>query len=74
MPSTGNLIGYQRLRWLGKVRRMTGDRLPLRTLFGRIGGRAPRGRPPKTWIEYVRENLVHLSELHGVSGTYVKWS
>jgi hypothetical protein len=23
-----------------------------------IGGRAPRGRPPKTWIEYVREDLV----------------
>jgi hypothetical protein len=40
---------------------MTDDRLPLRTLFGRIGGRAPRGRPPKTWIEYVREDLVHLS-------------
>jgi hypothetical protein len=22
--------------------------------------------PPKTWIEYVREDLVHLLELHGV--------
>jgi hypothetical protein len=52
---------------------MTDDRLPLRTLFGRIGGRAPRGRPPKTWIEYVREDLVQLSELHGLFGRYMKW-
>ncbi len=65
MTSIGNLFSYHRLRWLGKVCRMTEDRLPLRTLFGRIGGRAPRGRPPTTWIEYVREDLVHLSELHG---------
>jgi hypothetical protein len=50
---------------------MTDDRLPLRTAV--IGGRAPRGRPPKTWIEYVREDLVHLSELHGVFGTYMNW-
>ncbi len=67
------LITYHRLRWLGKVCRMTDDRLPLRTFFGRIGGRAPRGRPPKTWIEYVREDLVQLSELHGVFGTYMDW-
>jgi hypothetical protein len=73
MPSIGNLVSYHRLRWLGKVCRMTDDRLPLRTLFGRIGGRAPRGRPPKTWIEYVREDLVQLSELHGVFGTYMNW-
>jgi hypothetical protein len=32
---------------------MTDDRLPLRTLFGRIGGRALRGRPLKTWIDPV---------------------
>jgi hypothetical protein len=38
-----------------------------------VMGRAPRGRPPKTWIEYVREDLVHLSELHGVFGTYMNW-
>jgi hypothetical protein len=44
---------------------MTDDRLPLRAVFGRIGGRPPRGRPPKTWINYVREDFVHLSGLHG---------
>jgi hypothetical protein len=28
---------------------------------------------PKTWIEYAREDLLHLSELHEVFGTYVNW-
>jgi hypothetical protein len=52
---------------------MNDDRLPLRTLFGRLGGRTPRGRPPKIWIENVREDLLHLSGLHGVFGTYINW-
>jgi hypothetical protein len=42
---SSEIISYHRLRWLGKVCRMTGDRLPLSTLFGRIGGRVPRGLP-----------------------------
>jgi hypothetical protein len=29
--------------------------------------------PPKTWREYVREGLLHLSELHGVFGAYSNW-
>ena len=73
VPSIKNLIAYHRLRWLGKVCRMNDDRLPVKTLFGRIGGRGPRGRPPKTWIEYTRDDLLHLSELHGVAGTFMNW-
>ncbi len=48
-------------------------RLPVKTLFGRIGGRAPRGCPHKTSIEYVRDDLACLSVLHGVRGTYINW-
>ncbi len=73
MPSIWSLISYHRLRWLGKACKMTDDRLPLKTLFRRIGGCAPRGRPPKTWIECVREDLVQFSKLHGVFGTYMNW-
>jgi hypothetical protein len=47
------------------------DRLPVRTLFGRVGGRGPRGCPHKTWIEYTRDDMARLSELHGVRGTYI---
>jgi hypothetical protein len=46
MPSIQNLINYHRLQWLGKVCRMSDDRLLLKILFGRICGRTPRGRPP----------------------------
>jgi hypothetical protein len=48
--------------------RMNDDRLPLRTLFGRIGGRIPWGRPHKTWIQYAREDLRYLSECTGCLG------
>jgi len=73
MPSIENLITYHRLRWLGKVCRMSHDRLPVRTLFGRISGHGPRGRPHKTWIEFTRDDLTRLSELQGVRGTYINW-
>ncbi len=73
VPSIGNLITYHRLRWLGKVCRMNPDRLPVKTLFRRINGRGPRGRPHKTWIEYTRDDLIRLSELLGVRGTYINW-
>ncbi len=68
MPSFENLITYHRLRWLGKVYRMSHDRLLVRTLFGRISGHGPRGRPHKTWIEFTRDDLTRLSELQGVRG------
>jgi hypothetical protein len=31
------------------------------------------GRPPKTWLEYVRDDLSHLSKLHGEIGPYLGW-
>jgi hypothetical protein len=52
---------------------MNRDRLTVKILIGRIGGRAPGGRPHKAWIEYTREDLARLSELHGVRGTYINW-
>ncbi len=73
MPSIRNLVTYHRLRWLGKVCRMSDDRLPLRTLFGRIAARITRGRPLKTWIECARDNLQYLSELHGMKGICINW-
>jgi hypothetical protein len=50
---------------------MSDDRLPLRTLFGRIAARIPRGRPLKAWIECARDDS--QSELHGMKGIYINW-
>jgi hypothetical protein len=30
-------------------------------------------KAPKTWIEYTPNNLVRISELHGIFGTYMNW-
>ena len=72
-PTVQNLITYHRLRWLGKVCRMQEDRLPIRMLFGRSAGQLPRGHPPKTWLEYVKDDLRHLSELRGINGMFCDW-
>jgi hypothetical protein len=72
-PTIQNLITYHRLRWLGKVSRMQEDRLPIRVLFGRLAGQLPRGRPTKTWLEYVKDDLKHLSEMHSTQGMYINW-
>jgi hypothetical protein len=52
---------------------MSDDRLPLRTLLGRIAARIPWGRPLETWIECARDDLQYLSELHGMKGIYINW-
>ncbi len=57
------LLTYYRLRWLGKVSRMQDDRLPIR-LFGRFSGQIPVGHPPKTWLDYARQDLWHLSDTY----------
>jgi hypothetical protein len=70
MPSIGNLIIYHRLRWLGKVCRMADDRLPLRLVWKDWWTR-PSGSPTQNLDRVVRDDLVQLSEWHGVFGPTV---
>ena len=46
-----------RLQWLGHLARQEDTRLPKRTLHSRLPSNASRGRPPKCWTAYVREDL-----------------
>lgn len=74
-PVHQNLVIYQGVRCLGKVYGIRGDGRLIRALFGRGDGCVPRGRPPITWTKYVCGDLLYLSELHGVFGTYIGcWS
>ncbi len=57
VPEITNLIRYRRLRWLGHVARMGDTRLPLQLMFSSMLGTGTRGRPIKSWNDYVREDL-----------------
>ncbi|BDA51414.1 RNA-directed DNA polymerase from mobile element jockey [Coccomyxa sp. Obi] len=57
IPEVANLIRYRRLRYLGHVARMGDTRLPLQFMFGTISGMGTRGRPMKSWNDYVRDDL-----------------
>ena len=53
------LLRYRRLRWLGHVARMDNVRLPLQMMFSTMTGSGARGRPLKSWYEYVL-SLIHI--------------
>ena len=50
--------------------RMDPERLPVQVLFGWIEGKRPIGRPIKTRIDTVRDDLRFLSDLKHKRGTF----
>ena len=44
-------VGNKQLQWFGHVKRMSEDRLPMRSLGWVPNGKNRRGRPKKTWKE-----------------------
>jgi hypothetical protein len=53
----------KRLRCFGQVKRMTGNRLPLKVLEWEPEGTRRRGRPEERWIEGVRRSMTN----HGLT-------
>jgi hypothetical protein len=49
------VIEEKRLRWFGHVKRMPGNRLPLKILEWEPEGTQRRGRPTERWIDGLRE-------------------
>jgi hypothetical protein len=47
----------KRLRWFGRVKRMPGNRLPLKILEWESEGTRRRGRPKERWIDGVRRSM-----------------
>jgi hypothetical protein len=59
------VIEEKRLRWFGHVKRMPGNRLPLKILEWEREGTRRRGRPKDRWIDEVRRSMTN----HGVTET-----
>jgi hypothetical protein len=53
----------KRLRWFGHVKRMPGNRLPLKILEWEPEGTRRRGRPKERWIDGVRRIMTN----HGLT-------
>ena len=52
-----DMFRYGRLRWLGHIADQEDTRLPKRVVHSRLQSNASRGRPPKCWTDYVREDF-----------------
>jgi hypothetical protein len=50
----------KRLRWFGHVKRMPGNRLPLKILEWEPDGTRRRGIPKERWIDGVRRSMTNL--------------
>jgi hypothetical protein len=57
------VIEEKRLRWFGHVKRMPGNRLPLKVLEWEPVGTRRRGRPKERWIDGVRRSMTN----HGLT-------
>ena len=53
-------VQHRRLMYFGHVCRMEAARFPYITLFGRIRGSRPVGRPRKRWLDDVRTDCAEL--------------
>jgi hypothetical protein len=51
------VIEEKRLRWFGHVKRIPGNRLPLKVLEWEPEGTRKRGRPKERWIDGVRRSM-----------------
>jgi hypothetical protein len=53
------VIEEKRLRWFGHVKRMPGNRLPLKILEWEPEGTRRRGRSKERWIDGVRRRMTN---------------
>jgi len=52
-----NEVRHRRLSYFGHVVRMLLSRVPSISLYGRVEGTKPCGRPRKKWLDGLRENI-----------------
>jgi hypothetical protein len=57
------VIKEKRLRWFGHVKRIPGNRLPLKILEWEPEGTRRRGRPQERWIDGIRRSMTN----HGLT-------
>jgi hypothetical protein len=57
------VVEEKRLRWFGHVKRMPGNRLPLKILEWEPEGTRRRGRSKERWIDGVRRSMTN----HGLT-------
>ena len=56
-PNIVRVIKLRRMRWVGHVACMVGERGLYRVLLGKPEGKRPLGRPRRRWVDNIRMDL-----------------
>jgi hypothetical protein len=56
-PSITKMINSRRMKWVGHVARVGGNRNMYRLLRGKPEGKRPLGRPRQRWVDNIRMDL-----------------
>jgi hypothetical protein len=67
------VIEENRLRWFGHVKRIPGNRLPLKVLEWEPQGTRRRGRPKERWIDGVRRSMTNHGLTEEDTGDRDRW-
>jgi hypothetical protein len=63
----------KRLRWFGHVKRMPGNRLPLKVLEWEPERTRRRGRPKERWVDGVRRSITNHGRTEEDNGDRDRW-
>ena len=66
------LLRQHRLRWFGHVKRSS-DRLLQQIMALQVEGKKPKGRPRKTWMQTLQDDLKELDLVENDALDRVKW-
>ena len=71
------IIRINRLRWLGHVKRMKKERLPIHLLYGRLTGKRPSHKAYKRWTDIIKDDIkkrnIHLLEWWKITEDREEW-
>jgi hypothetical protein len=59
-PSIIKIIKSRRMRWAGYVARMGKKRNAYRLLVGKTEGKAPLGRPRRSWVDNIKVDILEI--------------
>ena len=71
IEASGSVLKRNRLEWFGRVERKNKEDWVRKCMYMEVEGARPRGRPRKTWLEMVKNDMNGLGLASGMLWTVI---